>query len=607
MIRTGAARPFVLLALRILTGCSVESAHAGGPNIQIGRLMSNDSASVRSHALADDAIELLQLVWEEFDRAGNWPTFETIDRTLLSRDDDVDLKALIGQIPTTHLHGGRPSGGARPDPKGPLSLTVAGAAACSGTEQVLQVIITAARLGAATYRGGPAQPAAVTFDQVLEELQLDLSDTEQQQLGRRSSMLLSWEPWKSQTTIDERGGWTLELDGDIRLYKNVTTFAEYQQARARQVAAQQAQAASPGEIWAPMPYSAERAIPAALPPDDDAADPAYRLSTQEVRQLEILASIDAEAGQRAGVEVPITGLFDDQPTEERRSLLHDELEALEASGLIDNLLTPNNFGGHYCKLTPAGADRVERIRQLRADVPRRRRAARDVALRQLYDSKMRMPSTPALFYGESFSRDELRKALPWLHERGLITGTISASGSVFGAEISSSGEDWIEDGKTFDQATPGPQVRSEVPPSRIAAVEIPADRVITNHFYGSSNVAMNSTNVKQTVKPPAPQATDRPANQSKDEKASPGSHPVLVFIGAAVGIFGSVSGVIQATAAIWAQVTGASLVVITIGVLVLCWVKWNRWPWIRKAGLVTAIMLALGIGAVLILGNVQQQ
>jgi hypothetical protein len=76
-----------------------------------------------------------------------------------------------------------------------------------------------------------------------------------------------------------------------------------------------------------------------------------------------------------------------------------------------------------------------------------------------------------------------------------------------------------------------------------------------------------------------------------------------VFLGAAVGLFAVVPTVIQATHEIWAQITATSRAMFTVLLLLLCGLKWNRWPRFRKAGLVIAAILALGIGAVLIFGN----
>jgi hypothetical protein len=98
-----------------------------------------------------------------------------------------------------------------------------------------------------------------------------------------------------------------------------------------------------------------------------------------------------------------------------------------------------------------------------------------------------------------------------------------------------------------------------------------------------------------------PQRTETSATATSD--ADHGSHPLVVFIGAAISLFGILPAVIQATHAIWAQVTGASLVVLTVLLLVLCWFKWNLWPRRRNAGLAIAGILALGICVVLILGN----
>ncbi|WP_020385191.1 hypothetical protein [Kribbella catacumbae] len=382
--------------------------------------MTDDSDAARLPALANDATELLQLVWEELDRTSNWPTFEAIDRTLLSRDADVDLAELIGQIPPLFMHGGRPQGGARADPAGRLSLTVAGVIACAnrpGTHQVLEVVVTGARLGADSYRkGDPALPVEVTFDQVLEELELDLPEDEKRELGRRSAMLLSFEPWTSSSSNND-GLWTYSVDRDIRFYRDVTTIEQYWHARQRQEAAQQ----RAESVGSPGPQPTDNRLAGAL---------------------------------RLGPESPSQS---GTPTAERTS----------------------------------------------------------------------------------------------------------------------------------------------------------ASSVTTNHFHGPSNVAINSTDVRQSIKSPKKYAEDSPQRNHPepavasvpDSVPSPGSSPIVVFVVAAIGLFGVVPAVIQATHQIWAQITATGMAVCTALLLALCGLKWNRWPRFRTAGLVTAAVLALGIAAVLIVGN----
>ncbi|HET6293190.1 MAG TPA: hypothetical protein VFG33_07445, partial [Kribbella sp.] len=150
-------------------------------------------------------------------------------------------------------------------------------------------------------------------------------------------------------------------------------------------------------------------------------------------------------------------------------------------------------------------------------------------------------------------------------------------------------------------------------PSAPEAEQPPAaGRVVNNYIYASSNLAIDSTDVKQTMKPPATGGSEKPAEQlqhpaslssAPDEALARGSHPAMVLVVSVVGAFGIVPAVIQATKATWAQITSASLVVLTVALLVLCWFQWNRRPRARKAGLVIAAVFALGIGAVLILGN----
>jgi hypothetical protein len=207
--------------------------------------MPGDILSTNPRELGGDEARLLQALWDVLDRAGHWPSYATIDRTFLSKYDHVDLPKLINRIPTSILRGGRPAGGARAQPDGQLSLTVLGAAAYSGTEQVLQVVVVAARLAAAAWRwGDPAKPVEVTFDQVVEELDLDLPEAEEKKLGTQSSWLLSDEPWTTNSWTGE-GRWRFNVDRDIAKYDDVDTFEEYWRTRERHLEALHASDSTP--------------------------------------------------------------------------------------------------------------------------------------------------------------------------------------------------------------------------------------------------------------------------------------------------------------------------------------------------------------------------
>jgi hypothetical protein len=177
---------------------------------------------------------LLQEVWDALDQSERWPTFGLIDRAFY-RKYGVDVSDVIARVPPTFLLGGRPQGGAAPADDGELALTVAGAGLCSGADRVLNVVVTAARLGAAAYLShDPAEPS-VSFDQVVAEIgDYGLSEDGLRELGRRSGMLLLQEPWRSHSNIND-GRWTFQVDRAIRKYAGVRNVGEYWTARQHQV------------------------------------------------------------------------------------------------------------------------------------------------------------------------------------------------------------------------------------------------------------------------------------------------------------------------------------------------------------------------------------
>lgn len=117
----------------------------------------------------DQARLLLQTVWDQLASGDHWPTYGVVDR-VLHRQHRLDVDELLQRISEQLLVGGRASGSAPPAQAEQLRLTIAGVAACEGTDQVVDVFLRGVRLAARLeeeYPGDADEPA-LTADQLIE-------------------------------------------------------------------------------------------------------------------------------------------------------------------------------------------------------------------------------------------------------------------------------------------------------------------------------------------------------------------------------------------------------------------------------------------------------
>ncbi|CCH85801.1 Serine/threonine protein kinase [Modestobacter italicus] len=168
---------------------------------------------------------LLQTVWDMLAMGGHWPTYERVDRVLFHQHH-LDIATVMSRTSTELLRGGRPEGGAPPRDDGELTLTLAGAASCSGSGPAIDVVVAAARLAAAAERDlDPAEAdPLLTFADVARELGIDPSRA--RDVARRSGLLLVSEPWTGSNSLSE-DSWQLRVDRRARPYAGVHDLAEY--------------------------------------------------------------------------------------------------------------------------------------------------------------------------------------------------------------------------------------------------------------------------------------------------------------------------------------------------------------------------------------------
>jgi hypothetical protein len=138
---------------------------------------------------------LLQTVWDLLVVGDHWPSYRMVDR-VLHRERGLDIEAVLVRTPETLLRHRPASDGTRPDPGIQLGLSVAGAAACHGSEQALAVLVMAARLAAQAEREAPlaSEDPAVTFAAAGPRAGVKLAGPDAHQVARQSGLLLDAEP-----------------------------------------------------------------------------------------------------------------------------------------------------------------------------------------------------------------------------------------------------------------------------------------------------------------------------------------------------------------------------------------------------------------------------
>lgn len=168
---------------------------------------------------------LLQTVWDMLAAGEHWPTYQRVDRVLYHQHN-LAVDTIISRTSTDLLWGGRPEGGAPPRDDGQLTLTLAGAASCSGSGPAIDVVVAAAHLAADAERD--ADPAdedpVLTYDEAARVVGLNLVGA--RDVARQSGLLLAHEPWTGGISLSHES-WQIPVDRRARPYAGVHDFADY--------------------------------------------------------------------------------------------------------------------------------------------------------------------------------------------------------------------------------------------------------------------------------------------------------------------------------------------------------------------------------------------
>lgn len=174
-------------------------------------------------------LALLQATWDLFLGSSRWPTFDELD-LYLDRRERLDIVDVAGGLPPGLL--------IPPDlryPRGDqeISLTIAGAAACRGSDELIQLFLAAVGLATRIEAGEVGDDArelsVASFD--LPDAGVLLPAAGRQTILRQLGLLLGSEPWgRGSYSFGEPVGdptWRFELRREVRKLRGIEDLQDY--------------------------------------------------------------------------------------------------------------------------------------------------------------------------------------------------------------------------------------------------------------------------------------------------------------------------------------------------------------------------------------------
>lgn len=173
---------------------------------------------------------LLQLIWDAFVADGRWPTFGEIDRRAY-QTDELDVVEVAAEMPKGLM---APAQLRFVQPDQEIALTIAGAAACEGSDELVGLFLEAVRAAAQIESEAPdgeLEPlmTATSFDDAL--LRSRLIRVDRNETMRCLGLLLGVEHWgyRSYSKGQESGPatWSFSLTRDVRPMRGATDLVRY--------------------------------------------------------------------------------------------------------------------------------------------------------------------------------------------------------------------------------------------------------------------------------------------------------------------------------------------------------------------------------------------
>ncbi|MET8481813.1 hypothetical protein ABZV68_32255 [Streptomyces clavifer] len=176
--------------------------------------------------------QLLQVVWDVFAARAEWPTFHQVDRQLdrLGLDAVTALRTLPEELVRGFPDPSRPV----PSDDGVLSLTIAGAANCRDSADVVRYFLALIRVLAETEQRWGFVPSgdkpSLTARTAASRLGLSTLSTHRLLL-QQVRILAQHEPGVQGTHEGDSTEWTLQIDRSIRSFRGVQDIGAYWRAR----------------------------------------------------------------------------------------------------------------------------------------------------------------------------------------------------------------------------------------------------------------------------------------------------------------------------------------------------------------------------------------
>jgi hypothetical protein len=383
---------------------------------------------------------LLQTIWDLAYAGLTWPTFAELDRRWDSRHDS-DVIGVLRQIPAGFITGFD----ARTEPQNStkIGLTVAGAAACQNSQEVLAIFLDFIRVAAATERAwSPTsdEPDArpTLTDQEYAKQARNLPAADRSDLLRMVFQLVKTEPcgWVGLGGPDAEGHWTVTLDRGVRSFRGLVDLDDY---------------------WSRRHKSWEPAQPesAAAPAEPAPADPHLTLleAHPDILGPMLLAWIYTKAGSST-TEIIVVSDFEPEVSPAKAE---EALRRLQSQGLVRLHWLDPAPSLPRAQLTANGAELAVLTTRDWDSAVLRDRTARNALLAWIRDQRD-SPQGMALvanflrdrrssFSGRFFSASDVDAAAAYLYDKGLIDGTFvdQQHGPVY-ARLKAEGIDCIEHG-----------------------------------------------------------------------------------------------------------------------------------------------------------------
>jgi hypothetical protein len=179
------------------------------------------------------ARRLLETTWQLAGGSLRWPFFTELDRRLYS-GDEIDVLDAIRATPPGFLYGTGPNSPLPPGDEQEIGLTVAGVAACPGTDEILSVFAEFIQIAAATEKAWQPPPGDPAMLPTLTDADFAARARALPAAGRGHLLQLLFliikterQGWAGLTVNRETGKWSVSLTRQIRDFANVRDIDGY--------------------------------------------------------------------------------------------------------------------------------------------------------------------------------------------------------------------------------------------------------------------------------------------------------------------------------------------------------------------------------------------